>query len=63
LTLSGALYPAPKIDTIEKPDNLHVLEVLEQAKENVKESSVIRSLVEDRAFLDGKSSYAIEKSM
>jgi len=25
-----------KIDTIKKPDNLHVLAVLEQAKENVK---------------------------
>src|SRR4030043_25417 len=52
---------AIKIDTIEKPDNLHVLEVLEQAKENVKEGSVIRSLVEDRAFLDGKSLYAIDQ--
>src|SRR4030042_1078619 len=40
---------AIKIDTIEKPDNLHVLAVLEQAKENVKETSVIRSLVVDRA--------------
>ncbi|RPJ08858.1 MAG: hypothetical protein EHM36_04945 [Deltaproteobacteria bacterium] len=52
---------AIKIDTIEKPDNLHVLAVLEQAKENVKETSVIRSLVEDRAFLDGKSLYAIDQ--
>jgi hypothetical protein len=25
-----------KIDTIEKPDNLHVLAVLEQVRENVK---------------------------
>lgn len=52
---------AIKIDTIEKPDNLHVLGVLEQAKDNVKESSVIRSLVVDRGFLDGKSLYAIDQ--
>ena len=52
---------AIKIDTIEKPDNLHVLAVLEQAKENVKETSVIRSLVVDRAFLDGKRLYAIDQ--
>ncbi len=52
---------AIKIDTIEKPDNLHVLGVLEQAKDNVRESSVIRSLVVDRAFLDGKSLYAIDR--
>jgi hypothetical protein len=52
---------AIKIDTIEKPDNLHVLAVLEQAKENVKASSVIRSLVVDRAFLDGKSLYEINQ--
>ena len=52
---------AIKIDTIEKPDNLHVLGVLEQAKDNVKESSVIRSLVLDRGFLDGKSLYAIDQ--
>lgn len=52
---------AIKIDTIEKPDNLHVLAVLEQAKENVKATSVIRSLVVDRAFLDGKNLYAIDQ--
>ncbi len=52
---------AIKIDTIEKPDNLHILAVLEQAKENVKQSSVIHSLVVDRAFLDGKSLYAIDQ--
>jgi hypothetical protein len=52
---------AIKIDTIEKPDNLYILAVLEQAKENVKGSSVIRSLVVDRAFLDGKSLYAIDQ--
>jgi Transposase DDE domain len=52
---------AIKIDTIEKPDNLHVLAVLEQAQENVKGSSVIRSLVVDRAFLDGKSLYEIDQ--
>jgi len=52
---------AIKIDTIEKPDNLHILAVLEQAKENVKPSSVIRSLVVDRAFLDGKSLYEMDR--
>ncbi len=46
---------------MEKPDNLHILAVLEQAKENVKETSVIRSVVVDRAFLDGKSLYAIDQ--
>jgi len=51
---------AIKIDTIEKPDNLHLLEVLEQAKENVKESSAIDSLVIDRGFLDGKVLYEID---
>jgi len=45
---------AIKIDTIEKPDNLHVLAVLEQAKENVNPHSTIDSLVLDRGFLDGK---------
>jgi hypothetical protein len=50
-----------KIDTIEKADNQHVLAVLEQAKENVKASSVIRSLVVDRAFLDGKGLYEIDQ--
>ncbi len=35
--------------------NLHVLAVLEQAKENVKASSAIDSLVIDRGFLDGKA--------
>ena len=52
---------AIKIDTIEKPDNLHVLAVLEQAKENVRGTSVIRSLVVDRAFLHGKNLYAIDQ--
>jgi len=52
---------AIKIDTIEKPDNLHVLSVLAQAKENVKESSVIDSLVIDRGFLDGKVLYDIDQ--
>jgi len=52
---------AIKIDTIEKPDNLHVLAVLEQAKENVKISSVIDSLVIDRGFLDGKVLYQIDQ--
>ena len=52
---------AIKIDTIEKPDNLHILAVLEQAKENVKESSAIDSLVIDRGFLDGKDLYEIDQ--
>jgi hypothetical protein len=52
---------AIKIDTIEKADNQHVLAVLEQAKENVKASSVMRSLVVDRAFLDGKSLWEIDQ--
>lgn len=52
---------AIKIDTIEKPDNLHVLSVLEQAKENVKISSTIDSLVIDRGFLDGKALYEIDQ--
>lgn len=51
---------AIKIDTIEKPDNLHLLAVLEQAKENVAESSTIDSLVIDRGFLDGKDLYQID---
>jgi hypothetical protein len=51
---------AIKIDTIEKPDNLHLLAVLEQAKENVAESSTIDSLVIDRGFLDGKLLYQID---
>ncbi len=52
---------AIKIDTIEKPDNLHVLSVLAQAKENVKQTSVIDSLVIDRGFLDGKVLYDIDE--
>jgi hypothetical protein len=51
---------AIKIDTIEKPDNLHILAVLEQARENVKASSTIDSLVIDRGFLDGKILYQID---
>lgn len=51
---------AIKIDTIEKPDNLHILAVLEQAKENVRISSIIDSLVIDRGFLDGKALYQID---
>jgi len=52
---------AIKIDTIEKPDNLHILAVLEQAKENVKSFSSIDSLVIDRGFLDGKVLYEIDQ--
>ncbi len=52
---------AIKIDTIEKPDNRHVLAVLIQAKENVKASSSIDFLVIDRGFLDGKVLYDIDQ--
>jgi hypothetical protein len=52
---------AIKIDTVEKPDNLHVVEVLERAKDNVKATSTIRSLVVDRGFLDGKVLYRIHR--
>jgi hypothetical protein len=52
---------AVRIDTIEKPDNLHLLAVLEQAKDNVAESSTIDSLVIDRGFLDGKLLYEIDQ--
>jgi hypothetical protein len=52
---------AIKMDTIEKPDNLHVLSVLEQAKANVAQTSTIRSLVVDRGFLDGKILYEIDQ--
>ncbi len=52
---------AIKIDTIEEPDNLHVLAVMEQAKENVKASSTIDSLVIDRGFLNGKVLYKIDQ--
>jgi hypothetical protein len=52
---------AVKIDTIEKPDNLHLLAVMEQAKENVAQSSSIDSLVIDRGFLDGKDLYEIDQ--
>ena len=51
---------AIKIDTIEKPDNLHALEVLEQAKKNVTPYSTVYSLVLDRGFLDGKILYDID---
>jgi hypothetical protein len=52
---------AVKIDTIEKPDNLHLLAVLEQAKANVAETSTIDSVVIDRGFLDGKLLYEIDR--
>ncbi len=59
--LNTGIPLAIKIDTIEKPDNLHVLAVLEQAKENVGPKSTIRSLVVDRGFLDGKVLFAIDQ--
>jgi hypothetical protein len=52
---------AIKVDTIEKPDNLHILAVLEQAKKNVAPRSTIRTLVADRGFLDGKVLFAIDQ--
>jgi len=52
---------AVKIDTIEKPDNLHLLAVLEQAKANVAETSTIDSVVIDRGFLDGKALWEIDQ--
>jgi hypothetical protein len=52
---------AVKIDTIEKPDNRHLVAVLEQAKDNVAESSTIDSLVIDRGFLDGKALWEIDQ--
>jgi len=60
LAKQGIFPKGIKLDTIEKPDNLHVLAVLEQAKENVKPSSTIDSLVLDRGFLDGKVLYDID---
>jgi hypothetical protein len=59
--LNTGIPLAIKIDTIEKPDNLHVLAVLEQAKENIGKRSTIRSLVVDRGFLDGKVLFAIDR--
>jgi hypothetical protein len=59
--INSGIPLAIKIDTIEKPDNLHVLSVLEQAKVNVAATSTIRSLVIDRGFLDGKVLYAIDR--
>jgi len=59
--LNTGIPLAIKIDTIEKPDNLHVLAVLEQAKENIGPKSTIRSLVVDRGFLDGKVLFAVDK--
>jgi hypothetical protein len=41
--------------------NLHILAVLEQAKENVSSTGTIRSLGIDRGFLDGKVLYAIHQ--
>lgn len=59
--LNSGIPLAIKIDTIEKPDNLHVLAALEQAKDNVGPKSTIRSLVVDRGFLDGKVLFAIDQ--
>jgi hypothetical protein len=43
-----------KIDIMEKPDNLHVLAVLEQAKENAASKSKVRSLVADTGSRSSK---------
>jgi len=59
--LNTGIPLAIKIDTIEKPDNLHILAVLEQAKKNVAPGSTIRTLVVDRGFLDGKMLFAIDQ--
>jgi len=56
--LNSGIPLAIKIDTIEKPDNLHVLAALEQAKENVAPKS---TMVVDRGFLDGKVLFAIDQ--
>ncbi len=52
---------AIKIDTIEKPDNRHLMAVLKQAMENVKPAAIIDTLVIDRGFLDGKDLYKIDQ--
>jgi len=59
--LNSGIPLAIKLDTIEKPDNPHVLAALEQAQENVGPKSTIRSLVVDRGFLDGKVLFAIDQ--
>jgi hypothetical protein len=59
--LNTGIPLAIKIDTIEKPDNLHVLAALDQAKKNVSFTSKIRSLVVDRGFLDGKVLFEIHE--
>lgn len=41
------------LDTAEKPDNLHVLALVEQAQRNLGESAHLTSVVLDRGFLDG----------
>ncbi|MBW1716957.1 MAG: hypothetical protein JRJ77_14235 [Deltaproteobacteria bacterium] len=58
--LKAGIPPAIEIDTIEKPGTLHILAVLEQAKENVKASSAIDSVAIDRGFPDGKVPYQID---
>jgi hypothetical protein len=59
--LNTGIPLAIKVDTIEKPDNLHILAVLEQAKKNVAPRSTIRTLVVDRGLLDGKVLFAINQ--
>ncbi len=52
---------AIKIDTIEKPDNRHLISVLKQAIVNVGPGRVIDTLVIDRGFLDGKDLYKVDQ--
>ncbi len=53
---------AIRIDTIEKPDNLHAYAVFDQAQKNLGEHATIASLVIDRGFLDGKLLYALAET-
>ena len=52
---------AIKIDTIEKPDNRHLISVLKQAIDNVGPERVIDTVVIDRGFLDGKDLYKVDQ--
>jgi hypothetical protein len=50
-----------KIDKIQEPDNLYILGVLQQAKENVAPFNNIVSFVNNLGFLDGKVLYEIDQ--
>lgn len=49
------------IDAINVSDNTPALAVLRQAEENVRGHSILRSVVLDRGFADGKLLSAIER--